>query len=53
MLAVPNFNGNVSERKWAQSKEISGPEVMVLGRLEGFAEVADGEIDLMLIKKTS
>lgn len=53
--AIPNFNDYVSERKEAQSVGISSPEVMVLGRLKGFAEDAGGKskIDLKLIKKAS
>ncbi|KAF4801816.1 E3 ubiquitin-protein ligase TRIP12 [Turdus rufiventris] len=42
VLAIPNFNDNVSERKKAQPEEISSPEVMVLGRLEGCAKDASG-----------
>lgn len=53
MLAIPNFNDNVSERNKAQSEEISSPEVMVLGRLEGCAKDASGKIDLKLIEKAS
>lgn len=55
VLAIPNFNDYVSERKKAPSGGISSPEVMVLGRLKGFAEDAGGKskIDLKLIKKAS
>lgn len=49
VLAIPNFNANVSARKKAQSEEISRPEVMVLGRLKGFAKDTDGKVDLKLI----
>lgn len=55
VLAIPNSNDCVSEGRKAQSEEISSPEVVVLGRLKGFAEDAGGKskIDLKLIKKAS
>lgn len=53
VLAIPNFNDNVSERKKAQSEEISSSELRILWRLKGFAKDAGGEIDLKLIKKAS
>lgn len=55
VLAIPNFIDYLSEGRKAQSEEISSPEVMVLGRLRGFAEDAGGKskIDLKLINKAS
>lgn len=53
LLAIPNFNDNVSERRKAQSEEISRSEVMVLGRLKGFAKDTGGKSDLKLIRNAS
>lgn len=43
-----NFDDNTSERKKVQSyaEEIGSPELIVLGRLKGFAKDAGGKIDL-------